>query len=57
MIDLKTSDQLIKSDSACLIAILADALACDEDLNESHVELRRVLKQLAYLVVDEGLSY
>lgn len=39
MIDLETSDQLVKSDSACMIAILADALACDEDLNESREEL------------------
>lgn len=54
MIDLETSDQLIKSDIACLIAILADALACDEDLNESRDELRNVVEKLAYLVVDEG---
>ncbi len=39
MIDLNTSDQLIRSDIACMIAILADALACDEDLNESREEL------------------
>lgn len=54
MIDLKTSDQLIRSDIACMIAILADALACDEDLNASRGELRNVVEKLAYLVVDEG---
>lgn len=54
MIDLKTSDQLVKSDIACMIAILADALACDEDLNVSRSELRNVVEKLAYLVVDEG---
>lgn len=40
MIDLDTSDRIIKSDIACMIAILADALACDEDLNKSREELR-----------------
>lgn len=54
MIDLDTSDQLIKSDIACMIAILADALTCDEVLNASRDELRNVVEKLAYLVVDEG---
>lgn len=49
MIDLETSDQLIRSDIACMIAILADALACDEDLNASRGELRNVVERLAYL--------
>lgn len=37
-----------------MIAILADALAYDEDLNASREELRSVVEKLAYLVVDEG---